>query len=29
VWLWWGGREGFVLMRNVMFVSLVMGVVFF
>src|SRR5215208_3283311 len=29
VWLWWRGRERFVFMRDVMFVSMVIGVVFY
>ena len=29
VWLWWRGRERFVFMRNVMFVSMAIGVVFY
>ncbi len=29
VWLWWRGRERFVFMRNVMFISMVIGVVFY
>jgi hypothetical protein len=29
VWLWWRGRERFLFMRNVMFVSMVIGVVFY
>jgi PAP2 superfamily len=29
VWLWWRGRERFVFMRNVMFVSMVIGLVFY
>ena len=28
VWLWWRGRERFLFMRNVMFVSMLIGVVF-
>jgi hypothetical protein len=28
-WLWWRGRERFLFMRNVMFVSMVIGVVFY
>ena len=29
VWLWWRGRDRFLFMRNVMFVSMVIGVVFY
>lgn len=29
VWLWWRGRERFVFMRNVMLVSMLIGVVFY
>jgi hypothetical protein len=29
IWLWWRGRERFLFMRNVMFVSMVIGVVFY
>lgn len=29
IWLWWKGRERFVFMRNVMFISMVIGVVFY
>lgn len=29
VWLWWRGRERFLFMRNVMFVSMVIGVMFY
>ena len=29
VWLWWRGRERFVFMRNVMFVSMAIGVVLY
>ena len=29
VWLWWRGRERFLFMRNVMFVSMLIGVVFY
>jgi hypothetical protein len=28
-WLWWRGRERFVLLRNVMFLSMVIGLVFY
>jgi hypothetical protein len=28
-WLWWKGRDRFVFMRNVMFISMVIGVVFY
>lgn len=28
-WLWWQGRERFLFMRNVMFVSMAIGVVFY
>jgi hypothetical protein len=29
VWLWWRGRDRFLFMRNVMFVSMVIGVIFY
>lgn len=29
VWLWWRGRERFIFMRNVMFISMVIGVGFY
>ncbi len=29
VWLWWKGRDRFVFMRNVMIISMVIGVVFY
>lgn len=29
VWLWWRGRERFLFMRNVMFVSMLIGVAFY
>ncbi len=29
VWLWWRGRERFLFMRNVMFISMLIGVVFY
>ena len=29
VWLWWRGRERFLFMRNVMFVSMLIGVIFY
>lgn len=29
VWLWWRGRERFVLMRNVMFLSMLIGLAFY
>lgn len=29
VWLWWRGRERFLFMRNVMFISMVIGIVFY
>lgn len=29
VWLWWRGRERFLFVRNVMFVSMLIGVVFY
>lgn len=29
VWLWWRGRDRFLFMRNVMFVSMAIGVVFY
>src|SRR5262249_37750521 len=29
VWLWWRGRERFVFVRNVLFISMVIGMVFY
>jgi hypothetical protein len=29
VWLWWRGRDRFIFMRNVMFVSMAIGIVFY
>lgn len=29
VWLWWRNRDGFVFLRNVVFVSMVVGLVFY
>jgi hypothetical protein len=29
VWLWWRGRERFIFMRNVMFASMAIGIVFY
>jgi len=29
IWLWWRGRERFLFMRNVMFVSMIIGIFFY